>query len=148
MRRLLLLILIFGLVGTDAELLLLQHTKSLWELIPVVLIGAALVIVMWHAIAWHAASIRAMQGVMGLFLLAGVAGIALHYQSSMEFELETNPSLVGWALVWAILTGKAPPVLAPGAMIQLGLLGVVYTYKHPALLFADTTKSKTGAKNE
>ena len=86
MRRLLLLILIFGLVGTDAELLLLQHTKSLWELIPVVLIGTALVIVMWHAIAWHAASIRAMQGVMGLFLLAGVAGIAL--QQRQHFILD------------------------------------------------------------
>jgi len=66
----------------------------------------------------------------------------------MEFKLETNPSLVGWALVWAVLTGKAPPVLAPGAMIQLGLLGVVYTYKHPALLITETLKSKQEQKNE
>jgi hypothetical protein len=29
---------------------------------------------------------------MGLFLMTGVAGIALHYQSSIEFRLETNPS--------------------------------------------------------
>lgn len=130
-RRLLLAILIFGLVGTGAELLLLQHTKTLWELIPLVLIGLALVILTWHAIAQYSASVRAVQGIMGLFLIAGVAGIALHYQSSMEFKLETNPALSGWPLFWAVMTAKTPPALAPGAMIQLGLLGLVYTYRHP-----------------
>jgi len=29
------------------------------------------------------------------------------------------------------MTAKTPPALAPGAMIQLGLLGLVYTYRHP-----------------
>jgi hypothetical protein len=130
-RRLLLAILIFGLVGTGVELLLLQHTKTLWELIPLVLIGLALVILTWHAIAQHSASVRAVQAIMGLFLIAGVAGIALHYQSSMEFKLETNSALSGWPLFWAVMTAKTPPALAPGAMIQLGLLGLVYTYRHP-----------------
>ena len=69
---------------------------------------------------------------MGLFLIAGVAGIALHYQSSMEFKLETNASLSGWALFWAVMSAKTPPALAPGAMIQLGLLGLAYTYQHRA----------------
>ena len=131
MRRLLLTILILGLVGTGAELLLLQHTKSSWELIPLVLVGLALVILTWHAITQHSASVRTIQAIMGLFLIAGVAGIALHYQSSMEFKLETNPALSGWPLFWAVVTGKTPPALAPGAMIQLGLLGLVYTYRHP-----------------
>src|SRR5215475_4739959 len=132
MRRLLLTILILGLVGTGAELLLLQHTKSPWELIPLVLIGLAVAILSWHAITKHPASVRAVQGIMGLFLLAGVAGIALHYQSSIEFKLETNPSLVGWALFWAAITATTPPALAPGAMIQLGLLGLIYTYHDPS----------------
>jgi hypothetical protein len=26
-----------------------------------------------------------------------------------------------------------PPLLAPGVMMQLGLIGLAYTYKHPAL---------------
>ncbi|HEX5606857.1 MAG TPA: hypothetical protein VFY96_10100 [Candidatus Binatia bacterium] len=69
---------------------------------------------------------------MGLFLLAGLAGIALHFQSSMEFRLETNPSLNGWALFWAAISAKTPPALAPGAMVQLGLLGLVYTYRYPS----------------
>ena len=132
MRPLILSVLFVGLFGMGAELLLLQHTKSTWELIPLVLIGLALVILTWHAITKHPASVRAVQGIMGLFLIAGVAGIALHYQSSMEFKLETNASLTGWALFWAAMSAKTPPALAPGAMIQLGLLGLVYTYQHPS----------------
>ena len=127
-RSLLLGVLFVGLVGTGAELLLLQHTETLWELIPLVLIGLALILLTWHAILRHPTSVVFIRGVMGLFLLAGVAGIALHYQSSMEFRLETNPSLNGWALFWAAIFAKTPPALAPGAMVQLGLLGLVYTY--------------------
>ena len=131
-RPLILAVLFLGLVGMGAELLLLQHTGSLWELIPLVLIALALVILTWHAVTQRPASVRAVQGVMALFLLAGVAGIALHYQSSMEFKLETNAALSGWALFWAVMSAKTPPALAPGSMIQLGLLGLVYTYRHPA----------------
>ena len=132
MRPLILAVLFVGLFGMGAELLLLQHTGSVWELIPFVLIGLTLVILMWHAATEHPASVRAVQGIMALFLIAGVAGIALHYQSSMEFKLETNPSLSGWALFWAVMYAKTPPALAPGAMIQLGLRGLVYTYRQPA----------------
>ena len=132
MRRLILAVLFVGLFGMSAELLLLQHTGSVWELIPLVLIGLGLVTLTWHAITEHPASVRAVQGIMALFLIAGVAGIALHYQSSMEFKLETNPSLIGWALFWTVMSAKTPPALAPGAMIQLGLLGLVYTYRQPA----------------
>jgi hypothetical protein len=131
MRPLILAILFVGLFGMGAELLLLQHTGSVWELIPLVLIGLALATLTWHAIVQHPASVRSVQGVMGLFLIAGVAGIALHYQSSMEFKLETNPALNSWALFWAVMSAKTPPALAPGALIQLGLLGLVYTYRHP-----------------
>ena len=132
MRSLILAVLFVGLFGMGAELLLLQHTKSPWELIPLVLIGLAVAILTWHAITKHPASVRAVQGIMGLFLMAGAAGIALHYQSSMEFKLETNASLSGWALFWAAMSAKTPPALAPGAMIQLGLLGLAYTYRHPS----------------
>ena len=135
MRSLILAVLLVGLFGMGTELLLLQHTRSLWELIPLVLIGLALVILTWNALTQHPASVRAVQGIMGLFLFAGVAGIALHYQSSMEFKLETNAALSGWALFWAVMSAKTPPALAPGAMIQLGLLGLVYTYRHPSSSF-------------
>lgn len=82
MRRLLLAVLVLGLLGTGAELVLLQYTGSLWELIPLMLIGLMLVILAWHATVQGPTSIRAIQGVMGLFLLGGLAGLLLHYQSS------------------------------------------------------------------
>jgi hypothetical protein len=69
---------------------------------------------------------------MGLCLLAGVAGVILHGKGNLEWALERDASLHGWALVWKILRG-ATPLLAPGAMAQLGLLGLLYTYHHPAL---------------
>jgi hypothetical protein len=37
------------------------------------------------------------------------------------------------ALFWQAIRAKTPPLLAPGAMVQLGLLGLAYTYKHPLL---------------
>jgi hypothetical protein len=137
MHRLLLALLVFELVGMGAELLLLRHTETVWELIPLLLIGWSMVTLAWHGISRGRGSIRALRATMGLFLIAGLAGFALHYQANMEFRLESNPSLSGWTLVWAVLSGKTPPVLAPGAMIQLGLLGLVYTYKHPALFLMD-----------
>ena len=36
-------------------------------------------------------------------------------------------------LLWQAIRGKTPPLLAPGALMQLGLVGLAYTYKHPAL---------------
>jgi hypothetical protein len=65
-----------------AELLLLQHTESLSELIPILLIGLSLISLTWHAVTKQPASVRWVQGTMALFLIAGVAGMALHYQAA------------------------------------------------------------------
>lgn len=127
-RQLLLAILLLGLVGTCAELLLLNHMEDLRQWIPLALIGAGLVALVWHALTDSAASACATRCIMVSFLAAGLAGIYFHYQGSAEFKLESNPTLAGWALFWAAISAQAPPFLAPGAMIQLGLLGLVYSY--------------------
>jgi hypothetical protein len=41
--------------------------------------------------------------------------------------------LAGWQLFWQAIRSKTPPALAPGVMIQLGLIGLAYTYRDPAL---------------
>jgi hypothetical protein len=69
---------------------------------------------------------------MWLCVAAGVAGLVLHAKGNLEWALERDESLRGWPLIWKILRG-ATPLLAPGAMAQLGLLGLVFTYRHPAL---------------
>ena len=64
------------------------------------------------------------------FVVAGLAGVYYHYRANLEFQLETDPSLAGSALLWRVLAAKAPPALAPGVMIQFGLLGLAYTYRN------------------
>jgi hypothetical protein len=92
-----------------------------------------MVVVFWHLIRGGAQGIRALRWVMWAFIAAGLAGIYFHLRGSAAFRLESNPSLAGWALLWETLRSKNPPSLAPGVMVQLGLLGLAYTYRHPAL---------------
>ena len=132
LRRILLVILLVGLIGTEAELLLLGHTEGAWQVSPIVLIAVSLVVLAWYGAAGSPASLRALRGGMALLLLAGIVGLWLHFASNVEWARESNPSLGGIALYRAALSG-AMPVLAPGAMIQLALLGLAFTYRHPAL---------------
>jgi cation transport ATPase len=141
-RAMLLTIFILGSVGSAAELLLLNHFESLLQWIPLLLILVSFVILGWHAVRQTPASTRAIQGVMIAFIAAGFAGFYFHYQGSAEFKLESNPSLAGWRLFWEAIRVKAPPALAPGVMIQLALIGLAYTYRHPALLASTKTELK------
>ncbi len=70
---------------------------------------------------------------MAMFVVAAVLGITFHYQGNLEFQLEINPEQSSWDLFNKVIRAKAPPALAPGAMAQLGLLGLIYTYRHPAI---------------
>jgi len=142
MRGILLTIFLLGVLGTGAELLLLEHTEDLWQWVPLLLIALSLAALILHAAIRRAASVRIFQATMVLFLLSGVAGLLLHYKGNVEFKSETNPSLAGLELFWEAMKGKAPPALAPGVMIQIGLLGLAYTYRHPALR-ASTEKTES-----
>jgi len=141
-RAMLLTIFILGSMGSGTELLLLNHVESLVQWIPLLLILLSFVALGWHAVRRTPASTRAIQGTMVAFIAAGLAGFYFHYQGSAEFKLESNPSLAGWRLFWEAIRAKAPPALAPGVMIQLGLIGLAYTYRHPALSAVPNTKLK------
>jgi hypothetical protein len=140
MRHLLLAILTIGLVGTGADLLLLEHYEDAWQAAPLVLVAAALAAIAWTVSTRGALALAALRVTMAAFIAAGGLGIVLHYRSNQEFQQEVDPSLGGWPLVVAVMRAKAPPALAPAAMIQLGLLGLLYTYRHPALSPADSLK--------
>jgi hypothetical protein len=128
LRRLLLVILVIGLTGTAVELLLLKHDEGPLQLVPLVSIGLALAAIGWHLVQPSRASLLALQMVMVLFLAAGVAGIFLHLRANLEYQREFDASLRGRALVWQALQAKVPPAFAPGVMLQLGLIGLAYTY--------------------
>ena len=126
LRRRLLWVLALGLVGTEAELLLLEHYEDPWQLVPLFLIALAMAVMVWHTRRQDAASLRALRIIMVLFLVAGLAGLALHFRGAAEFQLEIDPAMGIWDLVKKVMRAKAPPVLAPGMMLLLGLIGLAY----------------------
>ena len=65
-----------------------------------------------------------------LSMFGAKAEIALR-EKGVEFELEMYPDLAGWKLFKDSMMG-ATPALAPGAMVQIGLIGLAWTLRHPA----------------
>jgi hypothetical protein len=145
LRRLLLVVITFGLVMTGVDLILLEHYEDSSMLIPLMLIALSLVVIVVHSVAGGAGTVRLLQGVMVLLVAAGALGVYLHFQGNLEFQIEIDPSLSQWELFNKVIRAKAPPALAPGAMAQLGLLGLVYCYRHPALR-RDTAVTTTGVR--
>ena len=131
-RSLLLGTLAFGIAGMTSELLLLGHVDSAWQWSPVVLLGASGPLLAWHAAAPSRATVRTLQATMMVFIVTGGIGVGLHYDGNVEFELEMYPSMRGFELIAKTMTG-ATPVLAPGTMTVLGLVGLALVYRHPAI---------------
>lgn len=132
---------LFGAGGLSLDLFLLEHTESLWQWMPFVVLGSGLASGITVAGRPTRRAIRLFRGIMILFVGVGVLGLYLHYRGNAAFELEMDPSARSLDLFWESLRG-ATPVLAPGALVQLGLLGLTYAYRHPALRrgAADTFK--------
>jgi hypothetical protein len=135
-RQMILALVFIGIVGLSLDLLLEKHFESATQLIPLVVLGAGLATTMVVASNPTPAAMKAFIIVMALFVAAGVLGLVLHFKGNMEWALERTPELRGTPLIWKSLTG-ATPALAPGALAQLGLLGLAWSYRHP---------SRTGSK--
>jgi hypothetical protein len=131
-RRGILALLVMGLIGTGAELLLMGHTEGLNQLIPLLLIGMSLLSLAWYGVGKRALPLRVLRVIMALSILSGGVGTLLHYRGNVEFEIERTPGLSGMSLFKESMTG-ATPALAPGTMILLGALGLLYTLRHPRL---------------
>jgi len=132
MRWMVLAVFVLGVFGTGGELLFLGHTVGIDQLIPIVLLVMSVLVLAWHGLERKSASLRTFQITMTLLVVAGMLGTGFHYWANEKFELEGDPNMKGMALFSKVMTGAAP-ALAPGAMIQLGLLGLIYTFRHPAL---------------
>jgi hypothetical protein len=130
-RRLLLATLLLSLAGTVGELLLLEHFEDAWQYAPIVLMGAAFLVLIWHALAAGPTTLNVFRVLMVLFIVSGALGVLLHYRGNVEFELEMYPDLSGWKLFKDTMMG-ATPALAPGAMAQIGLVGLAWAFRHPA----------------
>jgi hypothetical protein len=131
-RQLLLAALAVGVIGTTGELILLRHVDKPAQWIPLVFLVAALPVLIWHASSPGAASVRTLQALMLTFMGLGVLGVGLHYDGNVEFQRELNPNERGWTFIRKTVAG-ATPVLAPGSMVLLGLVGLAHAYRHPSV---------------
>lgn len=137
LRRGLLVLLVIGATGLVGELILLEHYEDLPQFIPFGLLALTLVVTAWHWMDGKKRSLRALQTVMLLLVVAGPVGMFLHVKGNYEMEREFDPSLLGFDLWLEIFRGESP-TLAPGTLVQFGLLGLLYAYRHPALTDKDT----------
>jgi hypothetical protein len=122
LRRFLLIVVVVGIVGIGIELLFIGHVDDSLQLVPMALLPAGLIALMWYGWRPSRRSARGVRLLMALFVASGVLGVGLHYKGNHEFELEMYPSMSGATLVRETLTG-ATPVLAPGSIVLLGLVG-------------------------
>jgi len=127
-RTVILAVLTFGMVGLLAELLLIAHFEDATQWIPLVLLAAGLIALAFDVVLGRGWTQLLVQLTMVLFVAAGALGIYFHFHGSREFQLEMDPQMRGATLVWHVMRAKSPPTLAPGSMVQLGVLGLGYSY--------------------
>lgn len=130
LRQLLLGVIVIGIVGLEVELAFLRHADSVEQWIPHVTLFVGLLTTAAIYFRPGPRTLRAFQAMMIIFIAIGGLGVFYHLKGNVEFALERDPSLSGVRLLWKALRG-ASPALAPGALAQLGLLGLLYGYKQP-----------------
>lgn len=130
-RTFLLLSLALGIIGTAGELVLLGHIESPAQWLPLVALVVSLPVLLWHARAPGKTSVRMLQLLMVVFIVFGIVGVGLHYDGNAEFERELHPDDAGMTFLGHVAAG-ATPVLAPGSMVLLGLVGMAHAYRHPS----------------
>ena len=141
-----LLIFVTSTAGSLFDLVLLGHFDDPRQWAPLLLLPAGLLMLAWPRIQRGYLGTRAFQCAMVLFIVSGVAGVWFHYSGNAEFELQISPSMNGWRVMRESLSGPAP-ALAPATMVQLGLLGLTYTYRHPFLERRSSRSGSAGARN-
>ena len=121
-------VLLLGMGGLLVELSLIAHYEDAAQWVPLVLLPIALIALAVDYLSSTRSTQVIVQMTMGLIIAAGVLGIYFHFHGSREFQLEMDPQMRGANLVWHVLRAKSPPTLAPGLMVNLGILGLGYVY--------------------
>lgn len=131
-RRGLLALLAFGCVGLLGELVILEHYEELNQYAPLVLLSLTLLTILWYWITGGRPSLRTLQVISLCLIVSGAIGVYFHLTGNIEATTEFEPDLAGLPF-WVDVIRGAAPSLAPGTMVQFGLLGLLYAYRHPAL---------------
>jgi hypothetical protein len=137
LRTAVLVLFIIGAAGTAIDLVLIGHYEDSWQLAPLVLLGTSALVGIGAAMAPAAFPVRAFQVMALLMVATGAIGLWLHWRANNEFEREMSPNLGGLAFVLKAMRGASPPSAAPGTLIHLGMLGLAFAWRHPALTKGD-----------
>ena len=123
-------VLLLGITGTVIELLLLEHDEAdkPLQFVPLILIAAGVAAIIWHLVRPGPATLNTLAVVMVVYVLSSFVGFLAHFYGSAEFVLDLNPDASTLEILEKALHAKAPPLLAPGMMMQMGLLGLAYAF--------------------
>jgi hypothetical protein len=132
LRRILLALAALGVVGTLVELILTGHYKELAQWPPLILLGLTGLGIIAIVTKPNQRILQIFRWLMVIVTLSSLLGVYFHLHGNIEFRAETNPDLAGFALFWRAIQGGIP-LLAPGVMAQVGLLGLAATFRHPVL---------------
>jgi amino acid permease len=124
-KQLILVAILFMMIGTAMELYLLDHYEGTLQLIPLLCIGATLLVMLLLFVRKTGLLMGIFQILLGLTALSGVYGVFLHLRANYEFEQEMKPTAEPWDVFVESLAG-ALPSLAPASMIVLALIGYSY----------------------
>jgi hypothetical protein len=127
------LLALFALLGVIVELILLQHDEEWRQWLPIGVAAVTALLLVSQLVRPSAGGVLMLRVSAVVLLVSGVLGVYFHYQGNLEFQMEIDAAQHGWALMKKILEAKAPPALAPGVLVQLGVLTLIYTYRHPEL---------------
>ena len=118
--------LIVMMTGTAVELYLLEHYEDFLQLIPLICIGAALLLTLVLLYRPTPVMLTIYKVLMVITALSGFLGVFLHLRANYEFEKEMKSTAADFDLIVEGLSG-ALPSLAPASLVVLALVGYSYT---------------------
>ena len=133
LRRMLLGVLVMGLLVTLAELLVPGAARAAaWSTVPFVFVVVGLIASVGALVRATPFTIRLLRVAMIPLVLLGVCGLWLVHQTGLLLLLNLYTPVAGLSPTFGPLAASIP-AFAPAAVIELGLLGLLCTYRHPLL---------------
>lgn len=118
------LLVLLNAVGLLLELLLIDHFENSKQMVPIISLSGVIVFGLVTTLKISERLDKLYKPWMILTITAGILGLIFHAYGNYEFAIEMYPRGSNYQLFLKTVRG-ATPLLAPGAMIGLGLLGLL-----------------------
>ena len=118
------LLILLNAVGLLLDLLLLDHFENTKQIVPIVSLIGVIVLGLLPILKLTDRLNKLYNPWMILTIVGGTVGVIFHAYGNYEFAIELYPTGSKYQLFLKTIKG-ATPLLAPGAMVGLGLLGLL-----------------------